>query len=145
MNKKGLVFKDAFLAIIVCSMAFIAVGIWINHWNTQYGSGLTYDLEEYNKLDSVSSQAASQKSDISVKSSFATGDFEGTSIRGVFSILNNIFSPFKIVFGEGGMLDSIAERWGLPDYITKGVVTAMIISITFALVAIFFRKPGGKA
>jgi len=144
-NKKGLVFKDAFFAIIVVSLAIIAVGVWVSDWNTQYSSGLTYDLGEYSELDSMSAQASSQKGNVSVKSSFATADFEGTSIRGVFGVLNNIFTPFRVVFGDGGMIDSITERWGLPDYIRQGVVTMIIISITFALVAIFFRKPGGKA
>ena len=148
MNKKGLVFKDAFFAIIIASLAIIAVGVWVNDWNTQYSSGLTYDLAEYSELDSMSAQASSQKGNVSVKSSFAAGsgaDFEGTSLRGVFGVLNNIFTPFRVVFGEGGMIDSVTERWGLPDYIRQGFIAMIMIAITFALVAIFFRKPGGKA
>jgi len=144
MNKKGLVFRDAFFAIIVASMAIIAIGIWVNDWNTQYSSGLTYDLGEYSELESMSGQASAQKGNVSVKSSFATEDFEGTSIRGVFGVLNNIYTPFRVVFGDGGMIDSVTERWGLPDYVRQGFITMMIIAITFALVAIFFRKPGGK-
>lgn len=149
MNKKGLVFKDAFFAVIFISLSVIAVGIWINDWNANYSSGLTYDLEDFNELESMSGQAQSQKGNISVKSSFDAGqgatNFEGTSLRGVFGILNNLYTPFRVVFGDGGMIDSVTERWGLPDYIRQGIVTMMIMSITFALVAIFFRKPGGKA
>lgn len=144
MNKKGLVFRDAFFAIIIVSMAIIAIGVWVSDWNTQYSSGLTYDLGEYSELDSMSGQASAQKGNVSVKSSFATGDFEGTSIRGVFGVLNNIYTPFRVVFGDGGMIDSVTERWGLPDYVRQGFITMMIIAITFALIAIFFRKPGGK-
>lgn len=145
MNKKGLVFRNAFFAIIVASMAIIAVGIWVNDWNTQYSSGLTYDLGSYSELDSMSGQASAQKGNVSIKSSFAAEDFEGTSIRGVFGVLNNIYTPFRVVFGDGGMIDSVTERWGLPDYVRQGFITMMLIAITFALVAIFFRKPGGKA
>ncbi|KKL04705.1 hypothetical protein LCGC14_2613360, partial [marine sediment metagenome] len=72
-------------------------------------------------------------------------NFEGTSLRGAFGVLNNIFTPFRVVFGNGGMIDSLIERWGLPDYIGKALLTIMIISITWALIAIFFRRPGGKA
>ena len=148
MNKKGLVFQNAFFAIIIASLAIIAVGVWVNDWNTTYSSGLTYDLGDYDKLDSMSNEASSQQGNVSVKSSYATGsgtDFEGTSLRGVFGVLNNIFTPFRVVFGEGGMIDSVTDRWGLPDYIRQGFVTLIIIAITFALVAIFFRKPGDKA
>ena len=142
MNKKGLQFKSAFFAVILVSMAFIAVGVWVSDWNTQYSSGLTYDLDEYSKLEETSEQASSQQGNVSIKSSFAADtDFEGTSIRGVFGVLNNIYAPFRVVFGDGGMLDSVTERWGLPDYIRQGFVTMMIIAITFALVAIFFRLP----
>jgi len=145
MNKKGLVFRDAFFAIIIASMAFIAIGVWIEDWDEKYDSGLTYDLDEYNKLDDMSGTAKGQQGNISVEGSFDVADFEGTSIKGVFRILNNIYKPFRIVFGDNGMIDSITERWGLPDYIRQGLVTIMILAITFALIAILFRKSGGKA
>ena len=143
-DKKGLIFRNAFYAIVVVSMAIIAVGTWISDWNTTYDSGLTYDLGEYDKLDEMSNQASSQRGNVSVKSSFATEDFEGTSIRGVFGVINNLFKPFNVVFGEGGMLDSIEERWGLPNYIIRGTIAIMLFAITFALIALLFRKPGSK-
>ncbi len=149
MNKKGLVFKSAFFATIVISLSVIAIGVWIGDWNDNYSSGLTYDLADFDELDSMSGQAQAQKGNISVKSSFDAGqgatNFEGTSLRGVFGILNNLYAPFRVIFGDGGMIDSVTERWGLPDYIRQGVITMMLMAITFALVAIFFRKPGGKA
>ena len=149
MNKKGLVFKDALFALIFVSVAVIAIGSWIADWNLQYNAGLDYDLGTFNELDSVSNTAQSQKGNLSVKSAFDAGqgatNFEGTSIRGAFGVLNNIFTPFRVVFGDGGMIDSLTERWGLPNYIGEGILTIMIISITWALIAIFFRRPGGKA
>lgn len=149
-NKKGLVFKDAMFAIILVSASIISIGVWTNDWSENYGSGLTYDLgDDYNELDSMSQTAQAQKGNISVKSSFDAGqgatNFEGTSLRGVFGILNNLYTPFRVVFGDGGMVDSVTERWGLPDYIGEILLTLMLTAITFALIAIFFRKPGGKA
>jgi len=138
-DKRGLEFKSAFFAVIAFSMIIIAVGIWVNEWNTSYDSGLIYDLEDFDRLDSVSGEAETQQSGITVKSSVTGEEFEGTSIRGVFGVLNNIYAPFRIVFGNNGMLDSVTERFGLPDYVRQGVVTMMIIAITFSLVAIFFR------
>ena len=32
MNKKGLVFKDAFFAVMIVSLSIIAIGIWIGDW-----------------------------------------------------------------------------------------------------------------
>ena len=138
-NKKGMEFKSALFSLIAASMAVIAIGIFISDWNTTYNSGLNPDLSEYNKLNSLSSTAQSQKEGVTVKSSNTGEQFEDTSIRGVFGILNNIYAPFRIVFGDGGMLDSVTERFGMPDYIRQGIVTMIIIAITFALVAIFFR------
>jgi len=139
INKKGLQFKSAFFSVIVLSMAIIAVGIIVDDWNTTYDAGLTPDLDDYDKLDEVSGTAKSQKEGITVKSSNTGEQFEDTSIRGVFGILNNIYAPFRVVFGDGGMIDSVTERFGLPDYIRQGIVTMIIMAITFALVAIFFR------
>lgn len=139
MNKKGLSFKLAFFALIAISLIVIALGTWISEWNSDYGSGLVYDLGEYDRLDDVSTEAKSQQSGVTVKSTSTNEEFESTSIRGVFGILNNIYQPFRIVFGDGGMIDSVTERFGIPDAYRRGIVTLMIISITFALVAIFFR------
>lgn len=145
MNKKGLEFKLAFFALIAMSMVIIAVGVWIGEWNETYNAGLLYDLQDFDQLDSVSDEAGSQRTDINVKSTVTGEDFEGTSIRGVFGILNNIYQPFRVVFGDNGMLDKVTERFGLPDYIRQGIVTMMIIAITFALVAVFFRLPRRSA
>ena len=145
-DKRGLVFKNAFFALLVVSASIIALGIWIDEWNTDYSAGLTVDLDDYNKLDEVSGEAIDQEGTVSIKSSFNEGiDFEGTSLRGVFAVLNDLYRPFRVMFGEGGMLDSLTDRWGMPDYIRQTLVTLMIFSITFAIIAIFFRKPGGQA
>lgn len=142
-NKKGLQFKSALFALVAISLAITAVGVWVNQWNQDYGSGLTYDLGGYSSLDELSSYASSSKGTISVKTSFDTtgsGDFEGTSLRGAFGIINNIFLPFEVVFGDGGLIDSIEDRWGIPNYITIGIVTFMTIAILFSIIALFFRK-----
>lgn len=142
-NKKGLQFKSALFALIVLSMCILAVGIWINDWNTKYDSGLTYDLGGYSKLDEMSSYSSSAQGNISVRSSFDTtsgGDFEGTSLRGSFGIINNIFTAFNVVLGEGGLIDSIEQRWGIPNYITIGLVSMIVLAIIFAIIALFFRR-----
>src|SRR4030042_3023123 len=143
MDKKGLVFKNAFFALIIFSALIIAVGTWIGGWNVDYNSNFNSDLEEYNNLNTLSSEAQSQKEVIGIKSAKTDTslDFEGTSIRGVFGMLSNIFTPFKLVFGQGGMIDSISKRFNLPDYIGKTLVALMIMAITFTLAAIFFRLP----
>lgn len=141
-DKRGLEFKSSIFAIVIISMCTIAIGVWIDDWNTNYDSGLTYDLNDYDKLDEMSDYASSSKGNISVRSSFDEGSFEGTSLRGAFSIINNIFTPFEVVLGSGGLVDSIQDRWGIPNYIIIGVVTMMVISILFALIALLFRKPG---
>ena len=138
-NKKGLQLKSAFFAIIAIALVITSIGLWINEWNTTYSSGLVYDLDEYSELDEISGVAGSQQSDVAVKSTNTGEDFEGTSIRGVYGILTNIYAPFRIVFGDNGMLDNLTERFGFPDYVRQGLVTMMIIAITFTLVAILFR------
>ena len=145
-DKRGLVFKNAFFAIIIASVAILAVSVWVGEWNTDYGDGLTVDLADYDQLDEVSGEAVDQEENIAVKTSFNKGDdFEGTSLRGVFAVLNDLYRPFRVAFGEGGMLDSLTDRWGIPDYVRQALVAMMIIAITWAIIAIFFRKPGGQA
>ena len=143
INKKGLIFKNALFALIIISMVIVGIGIWVNEWSDKYDSGIDYDLGNYNQLDTLSSYATSTQGNLSTKSSFDTtsaGDFEGTSIRGAFSVINDIFTPFNVLFGEGGMISSIQDRWNLPNYIVIGIISMMILAIVFALIALFFRK-----
>ena len=139
MNKKGLEFKLAFFALILVSMSVIAIGAWIGDWNKSYDAGLTYDLEEYNKLQELRGEANDQDAKINIKSTNVNELFEDTSLRGVFGVLNNIKTSFRMVFGEGGMLDALTHRFGLPDYITAGIMTLMSMAIIFTLIAIFFK------
>ena len=146
-DKKGLEFKSALYSLIVMSMMIIGIGVWIGDWNEKYDSGLTYDLGEYERLDELSSYASGTKEDISVRGTVdtASGDFEGTSLRGAFAIINNIFQPFRVVFGQGGLIDSIEDRWGIPNYITMGFVSIAVLGIIFSIIALFFRRPTTSA
>jgi len=144
-NKKGFQFKLAFFAIVAVSALTIALGVWVNDWNTDYDSGLTYDLEDYDQLDNVSGEAQSQQGRINIKSTISNEDFEGTSIRGVFSVLNTMYQSLRIVFGDNGMIDSVTERVGAPDYVRQTIVTVIIIAITMSLITIFFRLPRRSA
>jgi len=144
INKKGQLRISALIyGVILSSMVVIAIGYWINDWNIAYNSGLTYDLGSYNKLSEMSGESSSAQGNISVRSSTQGESFEGTSIRGVFGFLNRIFTPLRVVFGEGGMLDSVEKRFTLDTYVMWGMVTIIIFAILFALIAIFFRLQKG--
>ena len=145
-SKKGLEFKSAFFAIIAFALIIAAVGTIIGDWNATYNSGLTYDLQEYDKSSELATEMQGQKESISPQTAdTGTGDFEGTILRGVFGVISDLYRPFDIVFGNGGMLDSITERFGIPDYVRQGLVTMMIAAITFTLIAILFRMPRTSA
>lgn len=137
-------FKSLFFSIIIMSLVAIAIGTWINEWNEDYQSGLTYDIAEFNHLDEMSAEAQSQQGNIPVTgvsaSDISSGDFEGTSLKGVFSILNNIYEPFRVIFGDGGMIDAVTDRFGIPNSIRITLVTMIIMAVTLTLVAIIFRR-----
>jgi len=144
-DKRGLEFKSAYFAVVVVSMLVIAVGVMISEWNEDYSSGITYDLGEYNRLNDTTSTASEYEGNISVRSSTEGENFEGTALRAVFGFLNNIFKPFRIVFGQDGMIASITERVGAPSWLRQGIINLMIFSVLFTLVAIFFKLPRSSA
>ena len=131
--------KLAFYAIIVFSMVMVATGVIIGEWNDAYDSGLDNDLGEFNKLSDVSADAESQKGKINPQSGEASSDFETGMFRGGYGIITNIFEPLRVIFGDGGMLDSITERFGIPDYVRQGLTAIMIFGLIFAIIAIIFR------
>lgn len=132
-------FKSAFFAIIVVGMVILAAGAIIVEWGDDYGSGITYDLYDYDATTNVSDSAGVQQGSINPQSGEASSDFETETFRGGYGILTNIYGSFRIVFGEGGMVDSITDRFGIPDYFRQGLVTMMIIAITFSIIAVVFR------
>lgn len=145
MNKKGLQFKLAFFAVVVASMAIIAVGVIIGEWNTQYESGLQYDLGSYNKLNDISGSAESQQATLSPDSPDTDSNFESSTFRSAYGVITKIFLPFEVVFGKEGLIAALTNRFGLPDYVRQGIVAMSIFAFIFALVAIIFRIPGGTS
>jgi len=141
-NKKGMEFKSTLFSLVVLSMLVVGIGLWINEWDVDYGSGITYDLNEYDKSSELSAIAQEQKGSVNIKSTSTTDDtssFEGTSIKGVFGIINNIFSSFNIVLDKNGLLGSIINRFNIPTYIWLGVVTLIMFAIVFGIAKTLFR------
>lgn len=141
-NNKGLQFRNAFFAVIVLGMVVTAFGIIINDWNTHYDADLDYNLGNFNQNDGISDNIGEYEDKI-VPSSPQTGtNFEDNTYQSVFGIITNLLTPFRVVFGQNGMIDAATEMLGLPDYVRQGIITMMIISIVFAIIAIVFRKWG---
>ena len=139
MNKKGLRLKNAFFAIVAVSMVIAAVGIIVGEWNVAYDTDLANDLGEFNTLQNISAEANRQQGRISPNDPDPGTNFEANTFRGVYGIISDIYRPFRIVFGDSGLLDSVTERFGLPDYVRQGLVTMFIFAFTFSIVAIVFR------
>lgn len=148
-NKKGLEFKSLFFSIVALSVVIIAVGVWVDDWNTIYDSGLSAgDVDtfgEYDYLDKMSGEASRTEGNISVKSSTQGEDFEGTTLRAVYGFLNNVFKPIRVIFGNNGMIDSVTDRFGIPDYWRQAGVTFIVFAIFFSLIAVLFRLTRSSA
>jgi len=137
--------KSAFFALIVVGIVVTAVGVIINGWNETYNSGLVSDLGDYDQMSSVSAEAGTQQGKLSPNDPDPGTDAESSTFRGVYGVISNIYAPFRVVFGNNGMIDSVTERFGLPDYLRQGIVTMIVIAFTFTLVAIIFRLARGSA
>jgi len=137
MNIKGATIKNMFFAVIVVSVVVLAAGTIVGEWSNYYDSGLTYDLNEYSDLDTFSSEAQTQKTGITPSDvDPGTGDFEGKILRGGYGILGRVFLPFVSVWN---MMESVENRFGLPNYVGEGILALMVFSIIATIVAILFR------
>ena len=133
--------KSAFFAIIIVGMMVMASGIILSNWAVEYDSGISSDLEaDFNKISDASDEAQSQKGSINPQSGEASSDFETETFRGGYGIITNIFAPLRIVYGEDGMIDSVVERIGLPNYIWNGWVAMIMFAIIATIIAIVFRR-----
>ena len=139
MNKKGFEFKSGLFSVVAISMLVLAFGIIIAGQSDFYGSGVTSEVSGYNRLNNMSSIAGGYRSGVSPDDPEPGSDPEANTFRGVYGILTNIFSTFDLVLGEGGLLDSAITQFGLPSYVRQGIITFMLIAITFSLIAVIFR------
>lgn len=139
MNRKGLQFRNAFFAVLIIGMAVTAFGIIINEWNIYYGSGLTYNLGGLDRSGEISTTIEGYQTKVAPSSPDIGNDYQSNILQSVYGVITNLMAPFSVVFGDNGMLDAIASMVGLPDYVTKTIVTMMILSVVFAVVAIIFR------
>jgi hypothetical protein len=138
-DKRGAELRYIFYAIVVVSMAVIAIGINMTEWSNKYDSGVDPDLSGFDKLEEISGVATGQQRSISPDDPDPGIDAEATTFRSVFGILTNIFSPLRTVIGTDGMIEEARVRMGLPDYIIRGSITLMIFAVIFTLIAIIFR------
>ena len=132
-------FKTTFFAIIIFSVLMIAVGVIINQRNSAYNTGITSDLEGLNKLEDVGAVAEEHQDDISPQSGEASSDFETETFRGGYGTILKAYDDLRSVYGEGGIIDSLTTRYGIPDYIRRAFIYMVSIAILFGIVAIVFR------
>ena len=129
-------FKLVFFAIVLVGILVTAVGVIVNDMGVEYNSGVTSDLGSYDKVGETSDYVNVYQGNISTQSGEASIDPETVTYKGVFGIIANIFKPFTIVTS---MIDDTFERFGLPDYVKIGIITMIIASVVFTLIAIIFR------
>jgi hypothetical protein len=134
-------FKSAFFSILIVGMVITASGIILSEWASVYDSGISSDLEgDLVKTSSLANISETQKGRINPQSGEASSDYEAETFRGGYGILTNIYSSIRLVYGDDGMIDSVAERFGIPTYVWQTIVIMIIFSITFTLIAIIFRR-----
>lgn len=140
IGKKGLELKTTLFALVCMGMLFIAVGVMVDQMGEEYNSGVTSDLGGYSKADELLTEAEKQKGGISPQSPETSTDFETTTYRGSYGIITNIFTAARLVFGATGLIQSLAQEFGVPSYIIVGLITMFIFAVIFAIVSIVFRR-----
>lgn len=145
MNKKGMQLQSAMFAVIAMSALIIAMGVIITSWSDAYQSGTTYDLNEYDNLDDVQVIIKGQQGALEPQDSSFSSEFENNIFKAGYGIITNIFEPFELVFGKYGMINSIANRYGLPPYIGQTLLGFMVVAVVMSIIAIVFRLPRRSA
>lgn len=133
-------FKNTAWAIILFSLVIISVGVIISERATEYGSSISSDLDsDFNKLESISTSTESMYGNINPQSGEASSDPEAGIFKGGYGIISSIGEPFRVVFGEDGIIQSASERWGIPNYLIQGFVAMFMLGIIFGIIAVVFR------
>lgn len=147
-SKKGVELKIALFAVIAVGLFVVAATVNLQRWDVTdagpiYESGIStqaqQDLQPFDSSDEISTQIEADRQSIS-QSSGAEGDAEGNIFQAVFGIVVIIPKTLNLVFGSNGMLDALATRFGIENYVIVGVATLMSIALIWAIIAIVFRR-----
>lgn len=145
LNNKGLQLSKAFFAILIAGMVLTSFGILYTGWVDYYGGTSSYDLEGFNQNDEVLGTSEDIQDRLTPENANPGENFESTTFTGAFGVINQMFSSFRFVFGEDGLLDAAATKFGIPAYLISGIMAMMIIAIAMAIVAIVFRLTRSSA
>lgn len=140
LNKKGLQFRNAFFAIIILGMVVVATGITISDWSSYYNSNITWNLGSFDKSDTVYQTTGIYLNSTNPKSPDIGSDYQSNIYQAAYGIITNLISPFAMVFGENGMLYSIATLFNIPNYIIIAIVSMMLLALVFAFISIIFKQ-----
>jgi len=144
MDKKGMIGNSIF-ALIAFSMFIIAIGVIVQEYENGYNVDATNDLGEYSELDELGDLAQEQKESISPNTQDPSQDSESNTFRGGYGIITGVLSSFGLVFGTSGMLQSLAVRFDIPNYIIQGFLIFIVVGLVMAVIAIIFRLNRSKA
>lgn len=138
-DKKGLQFRNAFFAIIILGVIVVAMGNIIAEWSYFYDSGITWNLGGFDQSSGVYDTVGIYLNSTNPDSPEIGSDYQSNIYQAAYGIITNLISPFAMVFGENGMLYSIATLFHIPNYIIIAIVSMMLIALIFAFISIIFK------
>ena len=136
---RSLEFSSVLFSVMVIGVVVFAIGTWISSFNTMYNKNIAYDLNKLNKLEDMNSYSQQYVQGLTVKDSVSGEDFRGVVMKGAFGILNTIFLPFDLIIGRKGLVATISDKFGIPEYIEYAFFTMLLMAIIFSLIRIFFK------
>jgi len=139
LNKKGMEFKSVLQSVVMVSLLVVAYGIIIINQSNAYNTGITSEIDQYDKLDEISSTTGGFKENIGASDPNPGQDAEANTFRSVYGLLTNIFSSFDLIIGQGGMIDRLTDQLGIPSYVRQGFIALFVIAVVFTLIGIIFR------
>jgi len=135
--------KHVAIAVILFSMIFIGMGLFMSDLNTNYGDVANITINDtysstYNKMSKIENDTSLLSSKIQNATIKETLSYEPLALAG--------YAALKLSFGSLGyvtaILNAIAIDVGLPLWAIAGTITIILVLIGFAILGYIFRWRG---
>lgn len=132
-------FKQVLWAVTIFGMVIIAMSVMVDQTSLRYGKSINNDLTDLDKSSDAKYYANQSSGRINPQSGEASSDYEAETFRGAYGIITNIFSSLRMIYGDDGVFQNLADKFEVPSYILTGIITMFVFAIIFAIIAIVFR------
>jgi len=138
INPRDLALSFGIFLLVIGSVVYLISTVTVNNPNAVDTESLEAFNQSFNLLDEYQSETETLKAQVeTVTADEGKFGFLNSLIRGSFKTLQTLFATFTFLFAVVKSLNSV---FGIPSFFVAGIVSIVVIIITFSILRVIFQR-----